>query len=189
MLVDSKGTQPYIWYPFSPKFPCHLDCHITSSRVPGALQQVLVSYPFQIQLCVHVDPRLPNYAYTTREVPLLPFHLSTTDFSLKTHVKSLSAPETFSYSPLLSPQYLDLISLCSRVLHISVFPSRAETHWRQAPCVIYCVFPAHALECGIWQLFVLNTTCLSHRLCDLIGLLQVHNWVCPAGQIFLKLSL
>ena len=67
MLVDSKGTQPYIWYPFSPKFPCHLDCHITSSRVPGALQQVLVSYPFQIQLCVHVDPRLPNYTYTTRK--------------------------------------------------------------------------------------------------------------------------
>lgn len=127
--MNSKETQPYIYtYPFSPKLPCLSDCHITSSRVPGALQQVLVSYPFQIQLCVHVDPRLPNYAYTTREVPLLPFHLSTTDFSLKTHVKSLSAPETFSYSPLLSPQYLDLISLCSRVLHISVFPSRAETH-------------------------------------------------------------
>ena len=45
--VDRKGTQSYIYmYPFSPKLPTHLGCHITLSRVPCALQQVLVCYPF-----------------------------------------------------------------------------------------------------------------------------------------------
>ena len=45
--VHSKGTQPYIYmYPFFPKLPSHPGYHITLSRVPCAIQQVLVGYPF-----------------------------------------------------------------------------------------------------------------------------------------------
>ena len=33
------GSQPYIYmYPFSPKLPSHLGCHIALSRVPCAVQ-------------------------------------------------------------------------------------------------------------------------------------------------------
>ena len=43
--VNSEGTQPYIYMgPFSPRLPSHPGCHITLSRVPCALQQVLGSY-------------------------------------------------------------------------------------------------------------------------------------------------
>ena len=45
--LNSKGTQPYIYmYPFSPKLPSHPGCCITLSRVPCAVQQVLVGYTF-----------------------------------------------------------------------------------------------------------------------------------------------
>ena len=33
-------------YPLSPKFPSHPGCHVTLSRVPCAIQQDLVGYPF-----------------------------------------------------------------------------------------------------------------------------------------------
>ena len=33
-------------YPFSSKLPSHPGCHITLSRVPCAIQYVLVGYPF-----------------------------------------------------------------------------------------------------------------------------------------------
>ena len=38
--VDKEGTQLYIiyMYPFFPKLPSHLGCHITLSRVPCAIQ-------------------------------------------------------------------------------------------------------------------------------------------------------
>ena len=57
---DSKGTQPYIYmYPFSPKPPSHPGCHMTLSRVPCAVQQVLAGSACETQPCVHVHPRLP----------------------------------------------------------------------------------------------------------------------------------
>ena len=43
-------------YPFSSKLPSHPGCHITPSRVPRAVQQVLVGYPFKIQQWVHGVP-------------------------------------------------------------------------------------------------------------------------------------
>ena len=44
---EQEETQPYIHtYPFSPKLPSHPGCHITLSRVPCAVQEVLVDYPF-----------------------------------------------------------------------------------------------------------------------------------------------
>ena len=60
--VNSEGTEPYIgMYPFSLILPSHLGCHITLNRVPCAIQQVFVGYPFKIQQCVHAHPKLPNY--------------------------------------------------------------------------------------------------------------------------------
>ena len=50
-------------YPFSPKLPFHPGCHITLSRVPCAIQQDLVGYPFWIYQSVHVPPKLPNYPF------------------------------------------------------------------------------------------------------------------------------
>ena len=42
---DSKGTQPYIYmYPFSLKLAFLADGHITLSRLPCAIQEVLVDY-------------------------------------------------------------------------------------------------------------------------------------------------
>ena len=64
VLVNSKGTHPYVFlYPFSPKLPSHPGCHITLSRVHCARQYVLVGYPFQIQRCIHVHPKVPIYLF------------------------------------------------------------------------------------------------------------------------------
>ena len=45
--VCSEATQPYIFMrSFSPRLPSHPDCHIILSKVPCAMQSVLVSYQF-----------------------------------------------------------------------------------------------------------------------------------------------
>ena len=50
--VGSKGTQPCLCrYPFSRKSPSRPGCHRTSSRVPCAVQWVLVGYPFTYSSC------------------------------------------------------------------------------------------------------------------------------------------
>ena len=60
--VNIEGTQLYMYtYPFSPKLRSHPGCHTTSSRVPCALQQVLVGSPFSMQQSVSVHPTVPNY--------------------------------------------------------------------------------------------------------------------------------
>ena len=60
---QSQWTQKKIYmYPFSPKLPSYPGCHRTLSRIPC----VFVGYPFWIQQCVQVHPKLPKY-------PLPPF--------------------------------------------------------------------------------------------------------------------
>ena len=49
--MGSKGTQPCIYmpsavHPFSLKLPSHPACHITKSRIPCAMQWILVGHPF-----------------------------------------------------------------------------------------------------------------------------------------------
>ena len=40
--VDSKGTEPHVYMsPFSSKHPSHPGCHVTLSRVPCAIPQIL----------------------------------------------------------------------------------------------------------------------------------------------------
>ena len=47
--MNSKGTRPSIhMYHFPPNSPPILGCHITLSRVPCALYEVLVGYPFEM---------------------------------------------------------------------------------------------------------------------------------------------
>ena len=54
--VDSKGTQPHIYvYPFSPKLPFHSGCRKNTEQSSLCYA---VGYPFKIQQCVHVHPKL-----------------------------------------------------------------------------------------------------------------------------------
>ena len=47
LQMHNKGLQPYVhMYPFSFKLPSYPGCHITLNRLPCAIQQVFVSYPF-----------------------------------------------------------------------------------------------------------------------------------------------
>ena len=56
-------------YPLSPRLPSHPGCHITLSRVPCAIREVLVGYSFQLQQCVHVHPKLPCYPFPSTFLP------------------------------------------------------------------------------------------------------------------------
>ena len=57
-------------YPFSLKTPSHPGWHITLSRVPCAIQQVLSGCPFEIQQCVHDLPKALNYPFLLAPVSL-----------------------------------------------------------------------------------------------------------------------
>ena len=61
-LLYNKVNQLYVYiYPFFLGFPSHLGHHRVLSRVPCAIQQVLISYLFytQCQQCIYVNPKLP----------------------------------------------------------------------------------------------------------------------------------
>ena len=51
-------------YPFSPRLPSHLCCHITLNRVLCAIQEVLVDYSFYIEQCAHVQPKALRVTFT-----------------------------------------------------------------------------------------------------------------------------
>ena len=68
-LLYSKVNQLYVFkYPLFFVFPSNLGHHRALSRVPHAIQQVLISYLFytQYQQCIYVNPNLPIH-------PTLPF--------------------------------------------------------------------------------------------------------------------
>ena len=68
-LLYSKVNQLYIYiYPLFFGFPSHLGHHRALSRVPCAIQQVLISYLFYTyyQQCIYVNSNLPIH-------PTLPF--------------------------------------------------------------------------------------------------------------------
>lgn len=72
-------------YSFSSQTPLSSSCHITLSRLPCAIQQVLSDYLFKIQQCIPVHPKLHSY----------PFLLATTNqFS-----KSVSLFLNFFFKP------------------------------------------------------------------------------------------
>ena len=61
-LLYSKVNQLYIYiYPLFFRFFSHIGHQTVLSRVPCAMQQVLISYLFYIQQCVYVNPNLPIY--------------------------------------------------------------------------------------------------------------------------------
>ena len=81
--MDSKGTQPYIYiHPFFSKLPSHPGCHITPSRVPCALQQGFVGYPFKTYQCFEeINKMAPlRLSQPTLTRPLIP-HSVNNDFA------------------------------------------------------------------------------------------------------------
>ena len=80
----SKMNQPYIYiYPLPYGLPSHSGHHSALSRVPCAIQQVLISYLFytQYQQCICVNPNLP-IPPTTPLSPMVSIHLFSTSVSL-----------------------------------------------------------------------------------------------------------
>ena len=59
-LLYSQVNQLYIYLLFF-RFLSHIGYYKVLSRVPCAIQQVLISYLFYIQWCVHGNPHLPIY--------------------------------------------------------------------------------------------------------------------------------
>ena len=63
--VSGKGTQPYThMYPylFSPKTPSHPGWHVTLSRVPCVIQQVLVGF-------LNIAVTAPDFTHFTEVNP------------------------------------------------------------------------------------------------------------------------
>ena len=59
-LLYIKVNHLYVYiYPLFFRFPSHLGHHRALSRVPCAIQQVLISYLFYTQQCIYVNPNLP----------------------------------------------------------------------------------------------------------------------------------
>ena len=59
-LLYSEVNQLYVYiYPLFFVFPSHIGHQRTLSRVPYAIQQVLISYLFYTYYCIHVNPNLP----------------------------------------------------------------------------------------------------------------------------------
>ena len=66
-LLCSKVNQLSIYiYPFFFGFPSHLGHHRALSRVPCAIQQVLISYT---QSCIPVNPKVPNLSLLNTSIP------------------------------------------------------------------------------------------------------------------------
>ena len=66
-LLLYKGNQLHVYiYPFFWGFPSHLGHHRTMSRVPCAIQQVLISYFLYIVAIVHIcQSQSPNSSHPT----------------------------------------------------------------------------------------------------------------------------
>ena len=61
----------------------HLSCYIILSRVPCAIQEDLVCYPFKTQQCVHVHSKLLNHPFP----PSSPSYHCLNDHHLFNHLK------------------------------------------------------------------------------------------------------
>ena len=97
----NKVIQSYIHiYPFFFRFFSHIGYYRILSRVPCALQQVLVDYLFYTQQCVHVNPKLLIYPS-----PCPPFRFDQTS----SHIVN-SAFSYFSQSVSLLTSPSDLLS-------------------------------------------------------------------------------
>ena len=80
-----NGPAVYTYmYPVSPTLPSHPGCHTTLNRVPCAVQEASVGYPFKILQCVHVHPKLSHPFMTTGK---------TIDLTRRTFVSHVSAFE------------------------------------------------------------------------------------------------
>ena len=71
-LLYSKVNQPHVYiYPLFLGFLSHLGQHRAMSRVPCAVQSVLISYLFYTQQCIYVNPNLPMHPSHPSPLPLI----------------------------------------------------------------------------------------------------------------------
>ena len=89
-LLYSKMNQLCIYiYPLFFGLPSHLGHHRALSRIPCAIQYILISYLFytQYQQCICVNPNLPIPPTPTPFPPWYPYicSLPDTDFNYKIH--------------------------------------------------------------------------------------------------------
>ena len=119
------GIQPYRYmYPFFPKLPSHPGYHITLSRVPCVVQQVLVSLPFKKQQCVPIDPK-------QREI-LQPEHLLLTSLSPTQH------PNNWRHF-----QEPAVLGSCPPVLSVQ-FPLCTSHYQLREACADFCSSPCYS---------------------------------------------
>ena len=94
--VYSKVNHLYIYiYPLFFRFYSHIGLYRVLSRVPCAIQQVLVVCLFYIQECVYVNPHLPTY-------PSPPYPLVTTSLFSTSVTLFLSCKQVHFYHFLYS---------------------------------------------------------------------------------------
>ena len=95
-LLYSKVNQVYIHiYPLFLRVDiCNVGHYRAVSRVPCAIQQVLISQLFYIQQCVYVSPNLPIYLYPP--IPLVTISLFSTSVTISVTTFSQSSfPQKF----------------------------------------------------------------------------------------------
>ena len=125
-LPHSKVNQLYIYiYLLFFGFPSHLGHQRALSRVPCALQQVLISYLFYTQQCIHVNPNLP--IHPTPLPPMVYIRLFSTSVSpfllcKQVHLYHFSRFHIYMLIYEICFSLSDLTPLCmtdSRSTHIS----------------------------------------------------------------------
>ena len=139
---NSIGIQPYIcMYPFSPQFPSHSGCHITSSRVLRLMPLFIISYlihhsltqPLRYVWNLHLPPALlllspkPPPYNDLQLVFLLGWHNSLSDL-FKNIAQNMS-------------------SFCSKVLTLLLSLLRIKSHLNHGACSepsIHHLFSSHS---------------------------------------------
>ena len=103
-LLYSKVNQLYVYiYPLFFGFPSHLGHHTALSRVPCAIQSVLISYLFYTQQHIHVNPNLQKKLFLIQDISsefshfwLIGHSLYSTLFPYTTLFRSVQHRELYS---------------------------------------------------------------------------------------------
>ena len=134
-LPYSKMNQPYIYtYPLPFEFSSHSRHHSTLSRVPCAIQQVLISYLFyaDYQQCIYVNPNLP-IPPTPSLSPLASIHL----FSMSVPIAvSLIFCGTYHIVPFIRGHGVCFLPFSSvqSLSHVRIFATHESQHaWPPCP--------------------------------------------------------
>ena len=132
--MNSQGTQPYVdMYPLSPKLPSHPGCHITLSRVPCAVQYILVRYQFSVCQCVHALSHFLPFRIGVMPVLLLFLIVEWVEISWPCYLQYL-LPESifllaFFWGHWATVLFLYILVACAELLHPSLIFSFSLIHF------------------------------------------------------------